>query len=410
MSSSVPRGRGRPPGSVNKRKGELSDNPHTKRARAWIQSKTVEEQHVYRAKSSLNQAIRRSHTKLRQQDDWINGDDKTKKRLEEEATELCHQKALLKDRHPDQLARNLSHVAAEKDAFGLTQDDGDESWETVDADEDGFTEQDRARQETYDAIYNHEPLNFGRIVSMDEMEFDYQTNQHMALMQHAFKELRRIPIELIEGLSYKLYRYNQNPSAYTMHVLESLNATELKDSKAVSITAFDVFTPTEISVWKQLGVAIKVPKLSPLGAAKRTMRCKTICRGQNHGRVFNHGGKRRPIYKWQPTLASMIRHIRHLSPEATVHEAASPWETLPGPSILWNLDNTEMERLENIFKECEDDTKQNAAKIVKSWILGRVVKRPKNFAGESSDKDYYDDGDVDIMDTDDPQEADDEPR
>lgn len=47
----------------------------------------------------------------------------------------------------------------QQDALGFMEDDGDEDWEDIDAEEEGFDETDRVRQEIYDAIKNDEPLN-----------------------------------------------------------------------------------------------------------------------------------------------------------------------------------------------------------------------------------------------------------
>ncbi|KAM0245954.1 hypothetical protein ACHAQJ_010403 [Trichoderma viride] len=261
-----------------------------------------------------------------------------KKRLEQEATTLCHQKSRVKQRHPDQVALNLSNESAQKDAFGILEDDGNEAWEDVDADEEGFTEQDRIRQEEYDAIKNLETLDFEDCKTVAKRSEEFMNSQLQTHVKLAFQEVKRHSVAIAESLFTKLHEFAHNPLNYAARLIEWLKVEYPDDWETVSITGFKIFTPAEIMVWKYLGIAAKIPKMTPRNGAKR-----------------------------------------YLPRNAKIQEMASVWETLPGPAIIWKMDDAEIERLEKIFNSCDTSTKKSAAKSIKGWVLGRVGKTPTNF-------------------------------
>ncbi|KAL7906442.1 hypothetical protein GGI35DRAFT_108903 [Trichoderma velutinum] len=328
-------GRGRPVGSANKRKAdsELSQNQATKRCRNWRQSKTMEEQDLMRANETLQQAIRRALKRLKQGDEWQNSDPEKRERLEEQARTACNHKAYVKGNHPEQVKMKLNVSSAQQDALGLIEDDGDEDWEDIDADEEGFDEEDRIRQEVYDAVKNDEPLDFNMELNFDQAMHTLRENQYLVCVKQSFKVFKRLALDLIEDLNEKLRQYDLHPDKYLECFLDELG---LEDLKTVRITALDVFSEAEIVVWKYLGLLVKAPKLSPTKAAKRIIRCWTMGRGKNYKILSNYGGKRRPrkLEPGAPTLAGRIRRIRYLPLGAKLREPTSVWETLPGPAFL----------------------------------------------------------------------------
>ncbi|PNP47056.1 hypothetical protein THARTR1_10561 [Trichoderma harzianum] len=320
-------GRGRPVGSLKKRKGDaqLSENRETKRNREWRDSKTEEERDVMRSKNALKQAIRRALVKLEQSDEWQNSDAERRESLKEATITLCNHKVLM----------TVNPSSAQQDALGLVEDDGDEDWEDIDAEEEGFDEKDRVRQEIYDAMENDEPLHLHTELDRDEAILAWEDRRSKNYTQHAYLTFTRKLIDLLEHLSTKLRQYDLHPDKYLASFLDVLGLEDREDLKAARITVLDVFSPADISMWRYLELVTKVPKLSPRKLAKRIIRCWTMGRGISERGVFNFGGKRRPIFRADaPTIAGMIRCIRHLPPGAKLREPTSVWETLPGSAIL----------------------------------------------------------------------------
>lgn len=97
--------------------------------------------------------------KLDQGDEWQNSDPERRECLKEATVTVCNHKAYIKGSHPEQVPMTVNPSSIQQDALGFMEDDGDEDWEDIDAEEEGFDETDRVRQEIYDAIKNDEPLN-----------------------------------------------------------------------------------------------------------------------------------------------------------------------------------------------------------------------------------------------------------
>ncbi|KAL7957152.1 hypothetical protein V8C34DRAFT_305961 [Trichoderma compactum] len=271
-------------------------------------SKTEEERDLMRSKNALKQAIRRALVKLEQSDEWQNSDPERRECLKEATITLCNHKAYIKGHHPEQVQMTVNPSSAQQDALGLVEDDDDEDWEDIDAEEEGFDEKDSVRQEIYDAIKNDEPLHLHTELGLDEAILAWEDRRSKNSTQHAYLTFTRKLIDLLEHFSTKLRQYDLHPDKYWASFLDILGLEDL-----------------------YLGLANKAQKLSRRKLAKRW----TMGRGISERGVFNFGGKRRPIiHADAPMIAGMIRRLRYLPPGAKLREPTSVWETLPGPAFL----------------------------------------------------------------------------
>ncbi|KAK5996641.1 hypothetical protein PT974_01978 [Cladobotryum mycophilum] len=374
------RGPGRPVGSTNKRKsdGELSNNPHTKKARDRKANMSETEKVWENAKNALNQAIRRAKGKLVKRDDWASLDDATKKRLEEENVAECHSKSMIKGTHPDQLQPSAEEQNVKRDALGLREDNNDPNWEDI---SDELDEDDSMLLDMYEAFLN---VDASKNAVVDK-EQDIQTGalqimekQREAEHAIAFSEAKKILVTYIEIFAYKI-RLWQNDHQECIRAFKNWLEQE-QITQDNSITGLQLFTTLELQIWKLLCSKIQKGKLSRTSMIKRIYRCTHIKRTNYQKRNFLFGCQGRAEVAWKPTLAYLIRLICGLLVNASLLMADFLWETFPGPANIWDkLAPSDEASLVLLFAEL--DEKKKLYQKIKRWLLAgaRVKKAPLNF-------------------------------
>ena len=79
-------------------------------------------------------------------------------------------------------------------------------------------------------------------------------------------------------------------------------------------------------------------------------------------------------------MAAMVRLIRGIPVFASLNKASSVWETLPGPSSLWNLSDLEEAEFMSMLDDMDD--KRKIFKHIKRWLFAgnRITRAPAKFA------------------------------